>query len=50
VMGLDSALSFIEHHPGGPGTEAVLFIYDDGGVLRSHATPEFEALQTQKRL
>ena len=44
VMGLDSALAFIANHPDGPGTAAVMFIYDDHGTLRTYATPKFEKL------
>ena len=47
VMGLDSALSFIATHPDGPGTEAVFFIYDNGGTLECHATEAFEKLIIQ---
>ena len=49
VMGLDSAKAFIAAHPGGPGTGAVLFIYDDGGRLATYATPEFNALEKNKQ-
>ena len=42
VMGLDSARAFIAAHPDGPGTQAVFFIYDDHGSLKTYATPEFE--------
>ena len=44
VMGLDSAMAFIQSHPGGPGTEAVYFIYDSLGHLSTRATPAFQAL------
>lgn len=44
VMGLDSALAFINAHPGGVGTGAVYFIYDDHGELKTYATPDFEKL------
>lgn len=44
VMGLERAKAFIAQHPDGPGTKAVYFIYDDGGTLRTYATPEFEKL------
>ena len=44
VMGLDSARAFIATHPNGPGTEAVLFIYDDGGEMKTYATPAWEDL------
>lgn len=44
VMGLDSALTFINAHPGGVGTGAVYFIYDDHGELKTYATPDFEKL------
>ena len=44
VMGLDGARAFIASHAGGPGTEAVYFIYDDHGTLKTYATPAFEEL------
>ena len=44
VMGLDSALSFIAVHRGQPGTDAVMFIYDDGGTLKTYETEEFKSL------
>lgn len=44
VMGLDRAKQFIEEHRGQSGTEAVYFIYDDGGTLHTYATPAFEQL------
>ena len=44
VMGLDSARTFIDTHRGQPGTDAVLFLYDDHGTLASYATPAFEQL------
>ena len=47
VMGLDSARAFITTHRGQPGTDAVLFLYDDHGVLASYATPAFEQLIIQ---
>ncbi len=49
VMGLDSARAFIASHPGGPGTEAVFFIYDDGGTLATYATPAFEQLTIKQQ-
>ena len=45
VMGLDHARAFIDAHPDGPGTDAVLFIYDDGGTLKEYATKGFKKLQ-----
>lgn len=47
VMGLDSARAFISAHRGQPGTDAVLFLYDDHGTLASYATPAFEQLIIQ---
>ena len=44
VMGLDSARRFIAAHPDGPGTDAVLFIYDSCGTLKEYATKEFKDL------
>ena len=44
VMGLDRALAFIDAHPDGPGTKAVMFIYDDGGTMKTYETPEFKKL------
>ena len=44
VMGLEKAKQFIATHPGGPGTEAVMFIYDDHGELATYATPGFNNL------
>ena len=44
VMGLDKAKTFIATHPDGPGTAAVLFIYDDHGKLATYATPAFEQM------
>ena len=44
VMGLEKAKAFIASHPHGPGTDAVLFIYDRGGALESYATPGFDKL------
>lgn len=44
VMGLDSARTFIAAHPDGPGTDAVMFIYDDHGTLRTYTTPAFDNL------
>ncbi len=48
VMGLDSARAFIADHPDGPGTQAVYFIYDDQGELKTYATPGFEKLTIKK--
>lgn len=48
VMGLERAKQFIAAHPNGPGTEAVMFIYDDGGQLKSYATPGFANLESNK--
>lgn len=45
VMGLDSARSFIAAHPDGPGTGAVLFLYDSCGTLASYATPQWDELR-----
>ena len=47
VMGLDKARAFIAAHPDGPGTDKVFFIYDEGGRLKSYATPAFEKLIIQ---
>lgn len=47
VMGVERAKAFIAAHPGGQGTEAVYFIYDDGGILAEYATPAFRNLQTR---
>lgn len=44
VMGLDSARAFIAAHPDGPGTDAVMFIYDDHGALCTYTTPAFDKL------
>ena len=44
VMGLDSARAFMASHPDGPGTQAVMFIYDDHGSLKTYATDDFEKL------
>lgn len=44
VMGLDSACRFIAAHPGQPGTDAVYFIYDSCGTMKTHATPAFDQL------
>ena len=48
VMGLDSALSFIAAHPDGPGTGAVIFIYDSCGTMKQHTTPEWDLLKENK--
>ena len=45
VMGLDRARRFIDEHPGGPGTQAVFFIYDDGGTLKTYETNGFTELR-----
>lgn len=47
VMGVERAKAFIAAHPDGQGTEAVYFIYDDGGILAEYATPAFRNLQTR---
>jgi len=44
VMGLNRARDFIGAHPDGPGTKAVMFIYDDHGKLRTYATPGWHQL------
>lgn len=44
VMGLDRAKAFIAAHPDGPGTDAVMFIYDSCGELKEYATPGWERL------
>lgn len=44
VMGLEKGKAFIATHPNGPGTEAVYFIYDSCGTLKSYATPGFEKM------
>ena len=45
VMGLDSARRFIDAHPHGPGTDAVFFIYDSCGTLKTYETNGFKALK-----
>lgn len=45
VMGLERAKQFIATHPQGPGTKAVMFIYDNHGTLSTYATPEFKKLE-----
>lgn len=45
VMGLDKAKAFIAAHPQGPGTDAVFFIYDSCGTMKTYATPEWERLK-----
>lgn len=45
VMGLDRARQFIATHPDGPGTDAVFFIYDSCGSMKSYATPGWEKLK-----
>jgi thiamine biosynthesis lipoprotein len=47
VMGLDSARAFIAAHRGQPGTEAVLFIYDSCGTMKSYATPGWNELKQE---
>jgi thiamine biosynthesis lipoprotein len=44
VMGLDRGRQFIAAHPQGPGTAAVLFIYDSCGTLCTYATPGFDKI------
>ena len=44
VMGLEKGKAFLAAHPDGPGTRAVLFLYDSCGTLASYATPAFEQL------
>lgn len=44
VMGLERGREFIASHPYGPGTSAVLFIYDSAGTMCTYATPQFEKL------
>ena len=44
VMGLERAKTFIAAHPDGPGTDAVMFIYDDHGTLCTYSTPGFDKL------
>lgn len=44
VMGLDSARRFIASHDEGPGTGAVLFLYDSCGTLQTYATPDWNKL------
>ena len=44
VMGLERARQFIQAHPDGPGTGAVLFIYDSCGTLKTYSTPAFDKL------
>jgi thiamine biosynthesis lipoprotein len=45
VMGLERAKAFIAAHQGGPGTDAVFFIYDDQGQMKTYATPGWEKLK-----
>lgn len=45
VMGLDRAKRFIAAHPKGPGTDAVFFIYDSCGTMKTYATPVWERLK-----
>lgn len=44
VMGLDRGRQFIAANPQGPGTAAVLFIYDSCGTLCTYATPGFDKI------
>lgn len=45
VMGLDSALSFIAHHPDNPHIQAAFFIYSGpDGSYQTYATPQFKEL------
>ena len=44
VMGLDRGRQFIAAHPQGPGTAAVLFIYDSCGTLCTYTTPGFDKI------
>ena len=45
VMGLKRAKEIISQNPKGPGTQAVFFIYDSCGTMKTYATPEFEKLK-----
>ncbi|MCR4659820.1 MAG: FAD:protein FMN transferase [Bacteroidales bacterium] len=45
VMGLDSALAFIAHHPDDSNVQRALFIYTDSdGNYQTYATPQFQEL------
>ena len=44
VMGLEKGKAFIAAHPDGPGTQAVFFIYDSCGTMKSYATPAFKKM------
>ncbi len=44
VMGLEKSLEFIQAHQGQPGTDAVMFIYDDHGTLKTYETQGFKKL------
>lgn len=48
VMGLERAKQFITSHPGAAGTDAVFFIYDDGGELKTHATNGWNKMKENK--
>lgn len=48
VMGLEHSKAFIAAHPEGPGTGAVLFIYDSAGALCTYATPQFQSMQIKQ--
>ena len=48
VMGLDRGRQFIADNPQGPGTDAVLFIYDSCGTLCTYATPGFDKITTKQ--
>lgn len=45
VMGLDKAKAFIATHPQGPGTDAVLFIYDSCGTMKTYETNGFNRIR-----
>ena len=42
VMGLERAKQFIAAHPQGPGTDAVFFIYDSCGTMKTYETTKFK--------
>ncbi|MBP5677627.1 MAG: FAD:protein FMN transferase [Bacteroidales bacterium] len=44
VMGLDKAKAFIAANPQGPGTNAVFFIYDSCGVMKTYETEGFSGI------
>ena len=44
VMGLDRAKEFIDAHSNDRGTQAVFFIYSEGGEYRHYSTPGFKSL------